>query len=62
MRAKRDGREVFMLGAFVGVLGGVIVGSIAAWGVGDRVGELLRRLGDKLFDEKESIRFELLGQ
>lgn len=62
MGAKRGGRQLFMLGALVGALGGFIAASIAAWGVGDRAGELLRRIGERLFDEQESIRFELLGQ
>ncbi len=62
MRTNRDDRGVFLLGALIGVLGGFIVGSVATAGIGDRVADLTRRLTNRLFDEQEAIRFELLGQ
>ncbi len=57
-----EDRNVFLLGALLGAFGGIILGSAATVGLGDRVGALVRHLFDRMFNEQESIRFELLGQ
>lgn len=62
MRAIRDDRNVFLVGALVGVLGGLVLGSVATVGIGDKVRDLTLRLAARLFGDQENIRFELLGQ
>lgn len=62
MKGTRGGREVFWIGALVGLLGGVIVGSVAMLGVGDKIVPLLRALYRRWFGDGERIRFDLLGQ
>ncbi len=53
---------MFLIGALVGVIGGVVLGSVATLGIGDKVGQLSRNLLGRLFDDGETIHFELLGQ
>lgn len=62
MIPKTESRNVFLLGALVGMCGGIIVGSAATVGLGDRIGALTRQLVDRLLKDQDSIRFELLGQ
>lgn len=58
----RGGRGLFLVGALVGVIGGIVLGSVATLGIGDKVGQLSRNLLGRLFDDGETIHFELLGQ
>lgn len=58
----REDRNVFLVGALVGVLGGLVLGSVATAGVGDKLRDLVLRLAARLFGDQENIRFELLGQ
>jgi len=58
----RGGRGVFLIGALIGVIGGIALGSAATLSIGDKVSQLSRHLLDRLFDEGETIHFELLGQ
>jgi len=53
---------VFLIGALIGVIGGIALGSAATLSIGDKVSQLSRHLLDRLFDEGETIHFELLGQ
>lgn len=62
MRVIREDRNVFLVGALVGVLGGLVLGSVATAGVGDKLRDLVLRLAARLFGDQENIRFELLGQ
>jgi hypothetical protein len=62
VRAIREDRNVFLVGALVGVLGGLVLGSVATAGVGDKLRDLVLRLAARLFGDQENIRFELLGQ
>lgn len=55
-------RNLFLLGALVGVLSGVVLGSVATIELGDKVASLFRHLARKISDRKQSVRFELLGQ
>ncbi len=57
-----DGRNLFLLGALIGVLSGVILGSVATIELGDRISGLVRQLVRKISDRQRSVRFELLGQ
>ncbi len=60
--AKHGGRNVFLLGALVGVLGGLVLGSVATIELEDRVRALVRKLARRLSDSQQRVRFELLGQ
>lgn len=60
--AKKGGRNLFLLGALVGVLGGLVVGSVATIELEDRIRVLTRRLIQRLSDSQQRVRFELLGQ
>ncbi len=62
MKPSTESRNVFLLGALVGICGGIILGSAATVGLGDRVGAMARQLVDRLLKDQDSIRFELLGQ
>lgn len=60
--AGHGGRNLFLLGALIGVLSGVVLGSIATVELGDKISALFRGIFRKIFDHKDSVRFELLGQ
>lgn len=62
MTKKRGRRSIFLLGALVGVLGGLILGSVATIELEDRVRKLARRMFQRLSDSRQRVRFELLGQ
>ena len=62
MTRNSRGRNLFLIGALIGVLSGVILRTVATVGIGDKVAELAHRLIRKLFGRQQSVRFELLGQ
>lgn len=55
-------RHLFVIGAVVGMLGGLILGSVATMELEDHIRKLLRRASRKLSNGQHSVRWELLGQ
>ena len=62
MARKDNGRNIFLLGALIGVLGGVLLGTLATVELGDKVGNLAEALARKVWRRRPRVRFELLGQ
>ena len=62
MRTETHRKNLFLLGALVGVLGGLIVGSVATLELEDKIRKLTRALVAKVFNRQQTVRWELLGQ
>lgn len=62
MATQTHERNLFLVGALVGVLGGFIVGSVATIELEDKVRKLVHAQIARLFGRQQTIRWELLGQ
>ncbi|ACZ42660.1 hypothetical protein Tter_1754 [Thermobaculum terrenum ATCC BAA-798] len=56
------GRNLFIFGAVIGAIGGLVLGSIATYELGDYVTQLVRRLFRAITRKQEQVRFDLLSQ
>ena len=60
---KNDGgRHLFVLGAALGMLSGVVLGTVATVELGARVIALMNRVSRKVLGDDAAVHFELLEQ
>ena len=54
--------QVFGAGVSVGMLAGILIGSLVTLWLGDAAADLAHRIIDRLSDRKDRVNFELLLQ
>ncbi len=61
--SRSDGeRNLFLIGALVGMASGVLVATVATVGIGDQFMRLVNIVSNRLLGREQSVHFELLGQ
>ncbi len=61
--SRSDGeRNLFLIGALVGIVSGVLVGTVATGGIGEQLVRLVNTVSNRLLGREQSVHFELLGQ